>query len=100
MLLERNSVSSGMLVRAKDGSRLGRVYASDWDRLWIRPRFRKTPVYTVPLSAVRSLKRGDVVLRGGSELLQPIAPGEKTIPLISVRPLSLEEQHALSASTT
>ena len=86
-----------MLVRASDGSRLGRVYASDWDRVWIRPRFRKTPQYSVPIKAVRSLKRGDVILRGGSELLEPIASAPENVPLISVRPLSLEEQHAMRA---
>lgn len=97
MLLERNSISSGMLVRASDGARLGRVYASDWDRVWIRPRFRKAPAYSVPLKAVRCLKRGDVILRGGSELLEPINPDAPAVPLISVRPLSLEEQHAMHA---
>jgi hypothetical protein len=96
-MLERISISSGMLVRAADGSRLGRVYASDWDRIWIRPRFRKTPRFAVPVSAVKSLKRGDVVLRGGSELLQPLTEAETQAhpPLISVRAISQEEQASL-----
>lgn len=94
-MLERHSISAGMLVRAADGARLGRVYASDWERVWIRPRFRKTPQFAVPVSAVRSLKRGEVVLSGGSELLQPLTEAQAHAPLVSVRPLSQEESATL-----
>lgn len=96
-MLERNSISSGMLVRASDGSRLGRVYAAEWDRIWVRPRFRKAPQFTVPISALRCLKRGDVILRGGSELLEPINREAPAVPLLSVRPLSRDEQTQLHA---
>lgn len=96
-MLERNSISSGMLVRGADGARLGRVYASARDTFWVRPRFRKKPRFTVPLSAVKSLHRGDVILRGGDELLTPIDAELKPEPLLSVRPLSRDEQSRLSA---
>ena len=86
-----------MLVRAADGSRLGRVYATTRDSFWVRPRFRKTPQYAVLISSVKSLAKGEVILRGGSELLVPIDPGSKPEPLLSVRGLSGEEQAALSA---
>lgn len=82
-------------MRAADGARLGRVYASDWECIWVRPRFRKTPQFAVPISAVKSLKHGDVILRGGSELLQPLTDAQTHAPLISVRPLSQEEQATL-----
>lgn len=97
MLLERNSISSGMLVRASDGSRLGRVYAIAGDAVLIRPRFRKDPRWAVELKAVKSLRRGDVILRGGSELCTPLDPATHPAPTLSVRGLSLDEQHALSA---
>lgn len=97
MLLERNSIGSGMLVRDADGKRLGRVYAAGKDFFWIRPRFMKKPRWSVPISAVHSLQRGDVILRGGEDLLTEIDPEHKPAePLLSVRGLSLEEQHSLA----
>ncbi|MFL5319700.1 MAG: hypothetical protein ACJ790_08575 [Myxococcaceae bacterium] len=100
MLLERNSIGSGMLVRGASGERLGRVYAAGRDVFWVRPRFRKLPRFEVRLGDVRSLARGDVHLRAGSSLLTPI-PDPKTPPepLLSVRPLSLDEQERLSSGT-
>src|SRR4051812_15840638 len=96
MLLERNSIGSGMLVRGAGGERLGRVYAVGTEAIWIRPRFKKDPAFTVPLDSVVSLANGDVHLRAGTATTPIADPHAEHEVLLSVRSLSSEEQERLA----
>jgi hypothetical protein len=99
---ERRSLVSGMRVRAADGTLLGYVALIGQEHLYVRrsPFVRHTHWKEVPLSAIRRVFRGAVVLKEGTGPLTAADAafhGEiptQTLPLVLEREREPEPSHA------
>ncbi|MCY1019323.1 hypothetical protein [Pyxidicoccus sp. MSG2] len=70
---ERRSIVQGMRVRDEDGKKLGHVALIGQEHLYVR-RWPFSPHWTeVPLSRVRHVARGEVLLEGRSAGRQVVA---------------------------
>lgn len=77
-----------MVVRSADGRRLGTVAAAGKNFLHVRTGLISKRVYWVKYADIREIRRGEIILRGGRELLlEPAGDEQSDGPLTHTKPI-------------